>query len=499
MVLLTAVIVVLAQSALADDPAANTADPLNPKIVNGVESSGHPTTGLILEGNNPDTAQTWCSGTLIGCETFLTAAHCVCDFGGGVCQPGQAFAPDPANFHVLVDGAGIFDMTSIAVHPSFRFPVADVAVMKLAQPVTGIVPTPINEGGKPPLGSTGEIAGYGRTGGTANSDYGIKRAGLVEIDDCPFLIRDATSVCWRFSDPLGPPGDDSSTCNADSGGPLFVDLGAGEVVAGITSGGFSASCFPPDRSFDVDVYAYRAYIKAVSGLDITSTSCGDVTQLGESGTDSDEFSGTLSDGLPAQTHSFEVPAGRSELRVVMNGVDDGVADFNLYVKQGSPPTLVDNDCVEAGNGQFAACEFSDPTAGSWYATLLRTTGGGRYQLQATSVSSDPKPTDLLVDLDAVPDTVPPGGSLDFESTVSNPTPRQAVGWLLVLARMPSGEWRTVQSATPVVVDSLDSETPNASFSLLPTDQVGDGLVVALILEAGKGVTAWAISAWHIES
>src|SRR5512139_1602601 len=47
------------------------------KIVNGVLEANHANVGALLFGNNPNTATTWCSGTMIGCQTFLTAGHCV--------------------------------------------------------------------------------------------------------------------------------------------------------------------------------------------------------------------------------------------------------------------------------------------------------------------------------------------------------------------------------------------------------------------------------------
>src|SRR5262245_1551652 len=48
-----------------------------PRIVNGVEATGYPTTGVLLVGN-PGLMFLTCSATLIGCETVLTAGHCFC-------------------------------------------------------------------------------------------------------------------------------------------------------------------------------------------------------------------------------------------------------------------------------------------------------------------------------------------------------------------------------------------------------------------------------------
>jgi len=52
----------------------------SPRIVNGLDTQGFPTTGALLHHiDAPITsvnAASWCSGTLIGCHTLLTAAHC---------------------------------------------------------------------------------------------------------------------------------------------------------------------------------------------------------------------------------------------------------------------------------------------------------------------------------------------------------------------------------------------------------------------------------------
>src|SRR5687768_5172867 len=53
-------------------------------IVNGQATTEFPTTGILLSGSSPATLL--CSGTLIGCDRFLTAAHCVCWGDGGDCQ-----------------------------------------------------------------------------------------------------------------------------------------------------------------------------------------------------------------------------------------------------------------------------------------------------------------------------------------------------------------------------------------------------------------------------
>src|SRR5437870_3432407 len=210
-------------------PPGKSASPedFHANIVNGRLTAGFPAAGALLLGDDPATAVTWCSGVLIGCETFLTAAHCVCDTNGAGCQ--GARAPSPLGRLVYLQHAGFFRAASIRVHPDYQFPRADLAVIKLTTPVTGIAPAPLAL--TPPApGVTGTIVGFGRSGGSA-TDVGLKRSGVITTAPCTDGISDGTAICWNFT------GAGSNSCNGDSGGPLFVDSGFGTVVAGVATGG----------------------------------------------------------------------------------------------------------------------------------------------------------------------------------------------------------------------------------------------------------------------
>ena len=344
---------------------------IRPHIVNGVATQQFPTVGALLWGSDFDTASMICSGTLIGCQTFLTAGHCVED------------DLDPSSYSVYLQHAGMFAVTSVALHPDYDFPVGDVAVLRLATPVTGIPPTPIDT-----LGTFGEdapatIAGFGNTGG-GNDDYGLKRAGAITIAACTTGISDTTSVCWNFDAPLGPPGTDSSTCNGDSGGPMFVDLGSGPTVAGITSGGNNYDCLPDDLSFDARVYHYRSFIQGIGGADLGNATCGTIPQVGSADATVLAFSGEVSAANAQGRHSFVVSPGTETLRVAMNAHDDGAADFDLYVKFGSPPSVTDYDCRRNGPNQYAFCEFAAPASGTWHVLVSRWAGTGEYQTTVTT-------------------------------------------------------------------------------------------------------------------
>ena len=199
---------------------AEAAPSRRPRVVNGLYTSEYPTVGALLKGADADAAGAWCTGTMIGCSTFLTAAHCVCDGLGTQCQPGDPGAPDPAGYFVFLQHAGLFAVDSIAVRTDFDFPTGDVAVVTLSAPVTGIRPTPLQRSGAPAFGTAGAIVGFGRSG-DGNDDYLLKRVGAVATADCA-PDSNTTLVCWNYQDPVGPPGADSNTCNGDSGGPLFV-------------------------------------------------------------------------------------------------------------------------------------------------------------------------------------------------------------------------------------------------------------------------------------
>jgi hypothetical protein len=359
-----------------------------PRIVNGVLSSDFPTTGQLLHGydNVPpgpiddDNQISWCSGTLIGCRTFLTASHCVED------------DLNPSHYRVFLQHAGVFDVVSVTRHPSYTsggFPEFDVAILKLSTPVTSIDPTQINSSLSPPIGTIGTIAGFGRSGGDAE-DYGIKRAGFVQTSDCTGLLSglgNTELVCWDFLSPLGPAGTDSNSCNGDSGGPLFADLGGGEVVVGVTSGGVNGACTAPDYSYDANVFAYNAFLATQLGADSTA-SCGGLPAVGDPAVLVGGESATLSSVVPSKSSIVHVTGTPDELRFALNGENPDF-DVDFYVKDGLGVSVVDFDCKSDAASNFAECIFPTPTPGPWSVLVRRFSGSGVYQLTTTIIGGDP--------------------------------------------------------------------------------------------------------------
>lgn len=374
--LLVAALPAMASEKVRLDPAAR------PRIVNGLNTHAFPTTGALLYADGAvitdDNAATRCSGTLIGCHTFLVASHCV---------DGDLIA---SHYRVYLQHAGLAEVASITKHPDYSaasFPLADVAVVRLADWVTGIAPSPINTVDPAPLiPLDGIIVGFGQTQGGGN-DYGIKRAGVVETSSCPPDLPSGASdeqmVCWAFTNPLDPPGTDSNTCNGDSGGPLFVDFGSGLTVTGVTSGGQSFNCMPNDVSFDANVYAYQAFILAALAGD-TTAACGGLAPVDDPLTTVAAVDDTLDSVDTSDTFTFSVPAGANALRVALNGEDSGLFGVDLYLKNGSGAGPGNFDCKADGDSVFGACAIDHPAAGTWSMAAVRTAGVGEYQLTATT-------------------------------------------------------------------------------------------------------------------
>lgn len=343
-----------------------------PRIVNGRGTIDYPASGAVLKGEDPRTATAWCSGNLIAPDKFLTAAHCI------------VRDPRPELYHVYLHSAGIFAVTAVEWQKDlYKFPTADVAVLTLAAPVERITPEAILTEDRPLHGTLGAIVGFGRSGGF-NYDYGIKREGFVDTAACPSTLAASPLICWNFDAEVTTGGGmRSNTCNADSGGGLFVEeiIGSRRVrrIAGVTSGGELDDCLIGDRSYNADVVTYTDWITQTAQLNEEPKAAGPAPALSPQ---EDVLGETFT--LHSQRAQVDVPIdvrdGTSALMVAMNGDDNGEGrnNFDLQVSRGGARV-----CTEDGDGQFAFCRFDDPAPGAWTVTVTRQRGQGLAQLVVT--------------------------------------------------------------------------------------------------------------------
>ncbi len=351
------------------------------RIVNGLPSRSHPAVGAVVKGNVPQTAGAWCTGTLVGCDKFLTAAHCIAD------------DPSPAGYLVFFQELGFFKVTDIKwVKEKYNPPYSDLAMLTLDKPVEGIAPMAINTSVKPLNNSIATIVGFGRTGGS-RADYGIKREGSVRTAACTGRFATAPVLCWNFDADVKSDASAQNTCNADSGGGVFMRDNDGpriaEKVFGVVSGGTDPDCMKNDLSYNVDVAQYRDWIQAAGEGRLSSAMCGR-SLWEERAREPVRTTLALDANKPEGNFIIEAPAGMTALRVAMNAEDNGAGknQFQFAAFSSKTPASSENACKGNGSGQFAFCAIEKPDSGSWTITVSRKKGQGQVQITTLFLGPD---------------------------------------------------------------------------------------------------------------
>jgi secreted trypsin-like serine protease len=194
------------------------------KIANGTPCSGlSKSPVVVLLKNMPDGRTGLCSGTMLSPNKVLTAAHCL-EGAGSI----------DILFGTATDKFAYVTASSWNVHPSFTRNsngslVNDVGIVH--SPVSLPVPNlPILTSRAPKIGDRASIFGYGVTTGGTDID-GKLRAGAMT-----FAGVDSGNLYANYE------ASSSNVCSGDSGGPMLIQVGNQQAIAGTTSYGNTANC-----------------------------------------------------------------------------------------------------------------------------------------------------------------------------------------------------------------------------------------------------------------
>ncbi|GAA1293196.1 S1 family peptidase [Saccharothrix xinjiangensis] len=218
------------------------------RIVGGTPTSDFP--DCVAVGS----ATGWCcSGTLVAPDAVVTAAHCA---RGGCGQ--RVFSGED----VRAPGR-VVAVREAVVHPSYGAsgPHGDIAVLLLAEPL-GTAPRAIAPAGALGGASFVRLVGYGNTDFQGRTGYGRRR----EVD-----VPLAGNLPGYGADPgtefvAGAPNLDRDSCNGDSGGPAYVRVGEGWLLAGATSRATDNSVRPcGDGGIYTLVSSYAEWVGSVVG------------------------------------------------------------------------------------------------------------------------------------------------------------------------------------------------------------------------------------------
>jgi hypothetical protein len=212
----------LAVLALSLSACAGTGEPLgedSQAITSGSPASDPAVVALVdrRTSSNGPPPSVQCSGSVVDEWVVLTAAHCVERRARGMLE--VFFGTSPGAPHGEYRG-----IARHRVHSRYdrQFDDNDLALVWLEAPAP-VVPVPLTLDA-PSTGRPARLVGFGRAASEGDGGAPEKLTGDVQLSE-------VTDHTVRY----GPaPG---MSCNGDSGGPLFIDTGDGEKLAGVISSG----------------------------------------------------------------------------------------------------------------------------------------------------------------------------------------------------------------------------------------------------------------------
>ncbi|OLY81156.1 Urokinase-type plasminogen activator [Smittium mucronatum] len=220
-----------------------------------------------------------CTGSLIGSQYVVTAAHCV-HYSDRTIMPAKAFGLmiGSAELATADDVQDFYNVTDIYVDGYRTESANDIAILKLDREVLPTVATPVKIYPYQVTSSLPvEVAGFGITKlDSTDLSQELMRA-LVSVSNST-QCEDFNSSWDNNSGPLicsiNENGNDS--CKGDSGGPLVAKLNGERTLVGITSWGVNMDFTNPSQcgnntiSYYVRAANFAKWAASTMGVDYTT-------------------------------------------------------------------------------------------------------------------------------------------------------------------------------------------------------------------------------------
>ena len=165
-----------------------------------------------------------CSAALIAPQWIITAGHCFHDINGNRVS-GPVPYPTTATVgraNLLGTGGYVIDVVEVRQAPR-----ADVALGKLASPITDIAPLPLTSAA-PKTGAILRVTGWGATSSVNPVPVTRLQTGQVKIK----RVTGSAVLVVGYA-----PAPNTSACVYDSGAPYFSEGQSGAVLVSIESDG----------------------------------------------------------------------------------------------------------------------------------------------------------------------------------------------------------------------------------------------------------------------